>query len=419
MVEGPRYQKKMSTSQERLAKTGYSRFFESQTIFLTGSTGSLGGCLLYKLALQLPTRKIFVHVRKSPQTAIAKWTRWMPQQTQAILATGKVHFVVGDMMKPEFGIEDSAVLERLRNEVTVVIHAAANISFAASVKTAVEYNCLPPLELARMASRFRRLKQFIQLSTAYVNSFLPDGYVGEQKYSASDDDPEDEITAVLSSDSGDVAHSSRFSSTYAYAKYLMERLFAKRYPLLPLLLVRPTIFGAALRDPYRLYGPPNSTPMRKFAELYLADHGTQVWHAAEGYKSGSNVLDEISVDFVASAVLLHAAARTQGIVQIGSQLYAPMTFDDFLELAAANAPPEIRKDLPTVAFTQDRSVPQHFLAELVKAATRNWVFDCGRSYWLKQMPGPLSLSVCRHEVDALNLARMEEVYRGMRRTVKL
>lgn len=404
-------------SMDGIEKTGYGRFFESQTIFLTGSTGSLGGCLLYKLALQLPTRKIFVHIRRSPQTAVDKWMRWMPQQTQAILNTGKVHFVVGDMVKPDFGIEDGAMIERLRNEVTVVIHAAANISFAASVKDAVEYNCLPPLELAHMASQFRRLKQFIQLSTAYVNSFLPDGYVGEQWYSASDDDPEDEIAAVLSS--GDVAHSSSFSSTYAYAKYLMERLFVKRYPLLPLLLVRPTIFGAALRDPYMLYGPPNSTPMRKFAEFYLADHGTQVWHAAEGYKSGANVLDEIPVDFVANAVLLHAAAKTQGIVQIGSQLYVPMTFDDFLELAAANAPPETRKDLPTVVFTQDRSVPQHFLAELVKAATRNWGFDCGRSYWLKQIPGPLSLSVCRHEVDALNLARMEEIYRDMRRTVKL
>lgn len=406
------------SNQDRIKEIGYSRFFHSQTILLTGSTGSLGGCLLYKLALQLPTRKIFVHVRKSPQTAVSKWRKWMPQQTDAILNTGKVHFVVGDMMKPGFGIEDGAVIDKLRDEVTVVIHAAANISFAAGVKDAVEYNCLPPLELARMASQFRRLKQFIQISTAYVNSFLPDGYVGEQRYSASDDDPENELAVVLSS--GDVAHSQRFSSTYAYAKYLMERLFTKRYPLLPVLFVRPTIFGAALRDPYRLYGPPNSTPMRKFAEFYLADHGnTQVWHATEGYQSGANVLDEIPVDFVANAVLLHAAAKTQGIVQIGSQLYVPMTFDDFLELAAANAPPEIQKDLPTVVFTQDRSVPQHFLAELVKAATRNWAFDCGRSYWLKQMPGPLSLAVCRHEVDALNLARMEEVYRHMRRAVKL
>lgn len=394
--------------EDEIKKIGYSRFFEFQTVFLTGSTGSLGGCLLYKLALQLPTRKIFVHIRKSPQTAIEKWRKWMPQQTQAILSTGKVHFVVGDMMNLDFGIEDEAVIEGLRNEVTFIIHAAANISFAAGVKDAVEHNCLPPLELARMATRFRRLKQFIQLSTAYVNSFLSDGYVGERRYSASDDDPEDELATIISS--GDTAHSSQFSSTYAYAKYLMERLFAKRYPLLPLLLIRPTIFGAAMRNPYPLYGPPNSTPMRKFAEFYLADHDTQVWHATEGYKSGANILDEIPVDFVANAVLLHTTAKTHGIVHIGSQLYVPMTFDDFLAITVSIAPPDIRQDLPTVVFTEDRSKPQHFLAELVKAATRNWVFDCGRSYWLKQVPGPLSLSACKHEADALNQARMKEIY---------
>lgn len=178
-----------------ILKTGYARFFETQTVFLTGSTGSLGGCLLYKLALQLPTRKIFVLIRKSPEAAIEKWKKSMPQQTQAILNSNKVHFLVGDMTKSDFDIEEP-LLEQLRNEVTLVIHAAANITFAADIKEAVERNCLPPLELGRIASRFRRLKLFIQISTAYGNSFLPDGYVGERRYTISDEDPEDELANI-------------------------------------------------------------------------------------------------------------------------------------------------------------------------------------------------------------------------------
>lgn len=393
--------------EDEIKRVGYARFFESQSVLLTGSTGSLGGCLLYKLALQLPTRKIFVLIRKSPELAIEKWKKSMPQHTQAILGSGKVHFVIGDMTQSDFAIDES-VLEQLRSEATLVIHAAANISFAADIKESVESNCLPPLELARVASRFRRLKLFIQISTAYANSFLPDGYVGERRYSISDQDPDDELASILSSGSSE--HTARYSSTYAQAKYLMERLFATRYPLLPLLLVRPTIFGAAMRDPYQLYGPANSTPMRKFAEFYLSDSGTQVWHAAEGYKSGANTLDEIPVDFVANGCLLHAAARTQGIVHLGSQLYVPMTFDGFLDLTVSNAPPEYRKNLPTVVFTDDKSVPQHFVADLVKVATRNWIFDCGRSYWLKQMAGPLSLAASQHEANVLNAARAREVY---------
>ncbi|KAH1361346.1 hypothetical protein LV164_008209 [Aspergillus fumigatus] len=397
-----------ATIADEILRNGYAKTFTRHSVFLTGSTGSLGGCLLYKLALQLPTQKIFVLIRGSAESAIEKWRRLMPKQTQAILNTGKVHFVVGDIKETDFGIEE-AELSRLREEVTLVIHTAATITLDAGIVESIENNCLPSLELAKIVSRFRRLKLFLQISTAYVSSFLPDGYVGERVYSISDADPEDELAAILST--GNSLDTARFSSSYTHAKYLMERLLLKRYPLLPLLLVRPTIFGAAMRDPYPLYGPINSTPMNKFASLFFADcGGTHIWHATEDYETGANIVDEIPVDFVANGCLLHAASRTQGVVHLGAQLYVPFTFDDFLRLAEASAPPSIQKELPSLIFTQDRNAPQSLLADLVKVSTRNWVFDCGRSYWLKQMAGPLSLAACKHDVDALNSARIKEIY---------
>lgn len=394
---------------DQVIREGYAKTFEAHTVFLTGSTGSLGGCLLYKLALQLPTRKIFALIRGKPEEAIAKWEKAMPSHTQAILASKKVQFVLGDIKAVDFGIEP-AVLEELRNQVTLIIHTAAKISLDSGLQDAFENNCLPPLELARMASRFRRLRLLIQLSTAYCNSFLPDGPVLERPYTLSDEDPEEELASILTLDQSPYA--ARFSSTYAQAKYMMERILPRRFPLLPVLFVRPTIFGQALRDPYPLYGLENSTPLNKFFQYFKADRGaTQVWHAAEGYRTGANILDEIPVDFVANACLLHAAARTTGIVQIGSELYEPFTFDEYLDIATSNAPPEIRRELPRVIFTEDRSAPQCFLAELVRVASRNWLFDCGRSYWLKQVGGPLSLRVCKHQVDDVNKMRIQQVYR--------
>lgn len=393
---------------DQILREGYAKIFEAHTVFLTGSTGSLGGCLLYKLALQLPTRKIYALIRSQPQQAIEKWKKAMPDQTQAILASKKVEFVIGDIKAVDFGIEP-AVLEQLRDQVTLVIHTAAKISLESSLLDAFENNCLPSLEMARMASQFRRLKLLIQLSTAYCNSFLPDGPVLERPYNLSDEDPEEELASILTLDQS--PHAGKFSSTYAQAKYVMERLLPERFPLLPVLLVRPTIFGQALRHPYPLYGLENSTPLNKFFQYLLADRGaTQVWHAAEGYQSGANILDEIPVDFVANACLLHAAARTTGIVQIGSELYEPLTFDEFLDLATSNAPPAIRRELPKVVFTEDRSAPQCFLAELVRVASRNWLFDCGRSYWLRQVGGPLSLRVSREQVDQVNKMRVRRVY---------
>ncbi|KAJ6066043.1 hypothetical protein N7499_012117 [Penicillium canescens] len=392
---------------DEVVRGGYGKIFEGHTVFLTGSTGCLGGCLLYKLALQLPTRKIFVLVRGSFQQAIEKWKKSMPNHAQAILATKKVEFVIGDVKLVDFGIQPT-LLQKLQDQVTLVIHTAAKITLEGPIQDALESNCLPALEMARIASLFRRLKLLVQLSTSYANSHLPDGPVLERIYPLGNDDPEEELASMLAL--GKSIYAAQFSSSYTLAKHLMERLLLKRFPLLPILLVRPTIFGPALKHPYMLYGPEDSTPLTKFARFWYADRGaTQIWHATEGYKSGANILDEIPVDLVANACLLHAAARTTGIVQIGSQLYHPVTFDEFFDLAQENATPLAQRDMPKLVFTEDRSAPQCFLAELIQVGTRNWLFDCHRSYWLKQVSGPLSIRVCKHEADGLNKMRVLDV----------
>lgn len=397
------------TSQaDQILREGYAKIFQSHTVLLTGSTGSLGGCLLYKLALQLPTRKIYTLIRGTPEEAIAKWKKSMPNQYQAILASKKVEFVLGNIRSTEFGLQP-ATLQELQEKVTLVIHAAAKITLDASPQDAFENNCLPALELARVVSRFRRLKLLVLISTAYVNSFLPDGPVLEKLYSLSDEDPEQELASVLSLDRS--PHTAKFSSSYAQAKYIMERIILQRFALLPILLLRPAIFGQAIRDPYPLYGLENSTPMNKFFQLFMEDSGaTQIWHSAKGYSTGANIIDEIPVDFVANACLLHAAAHTTGIVQVGSELYEPLTFDEYIDIVHGNAPPAIRKELPEIVFTEDRNAPQCFLAEMVQIASRNWLFDCGRSYWLKQVGGPLSMRACKFEVDSLNKKRIHRIY---------
>lgn len=408
-----------------IKRRGYATLFEKHTVFLTGSTGALGAVLLYKLAVQVPTHKIYVLVRGSPDLAIQKWKKAMPVQTQPALRSRKVHFVVGDMTKPDFGI-DAAVMDELRQQVTLVIHAAAKITLDADVAEAVENNCLPSLEMAKIASRFRRLKLFVQVSTAYVNSFLPDGHVAEKLYSVGvevggkgeEDDPEELLGAILRGEGS--PHAEHFSSSYTHAKYLMERLMLKRFPTLPMLLVRPTIFGPAVRDPYPHYAPENSIPLKRFASLFLMTHGeTQTWHAAEGYDSGANTMDEMPVDLVANACLLHAVAGTRGVIHVGSQLYVKTTLDGIMQLADTYAPQGMRHALPTVLFVKDRTIPQCFLADLVKVGSRNWLFDCGRSFWLKQLGGPLSLAACQHDADRINKQRATDAWERVLRSVKL
>ena len=190
-----------STSQIQYAnevvRGGYGKIFEGHTVFLTGGTGCLGGCLLYKLALQLPTSKIFVLVRGNSQQAIEKLRKSMPNHADAILATNKVEFVIGDMKSVNFGIETD-FLGRLQDQVTLAIHAAARIKLESPIRDALESNCLPALEMARIASEFRRLKLLIQISTSYVNTHLPDGPVLERIYHlGGEENPEEELASIL------------------------------------------------------------------------------------------------------------------------------------------------------------------------------------------------------------------------------
>jgi len=106
---------------ERPSTPDYVSFFTNQTVFLTGATGGLGGCILYKLASELKTHKIFVLCR-SESKARATWNRTMPNQIEPILKSDRVKLVVGDIMKPNFGIA-SDLLAEIAAQTTIVIHS--------------------------------------------------------------------------------------------------------------------------------------------------------------------------------------------------------------------------------------------------------------------------------------------------------
>lgn len=127
------------------------------------------------LALVLRTLKIYILVRGSDKRAVDRWTQTMPGQWCDLVTSNSIEFVVGDMTDPMLGIGKD-VLGEMKREVTLIIHAAAaNISFETSIDEAIADNCLPSLRLAGMASEFEKLGCFVQVSTAYANSFLPDG----------------------------------------------------------------------------------------------------------------------------------------------------------------------------------------------------------------------------------------------------
>ena len=206
-------------------------YFIGKTVFLTGGTGVLGGCLLYKLTVELQVRKVFVLIR-SKIKAESAWRNSLSDNINRIFDSGKIELVLGDITLPSFGISKDE-LDKISQETEIVINSAADISLGAKLASTISKNCLPPLELARMASKFSKLTCFVQISTAYVNCHLPDGRVEERIY------PLGCAKEVLEQAllTGTTKSATKFLKPYTYAKHMMEELLTQYHPMLPLLIV--------------------------------------------------------------------------------------------------------------------------------------------------------------------------------------
>ena len=382
-------------------------FYSSKIILLTGGTGGLGGCLLYKLLLTLPTRKVYALIRGSSAIAIGKWRRTLsPEITDRMLATDRLVLVVGDMTKPQFGIDDTVYAEMVA-EVQIVLHAAANISLKAPLQKVVADNCIPSLELARLATSFRKLESYVQVSTAYANTCLPEGLVLEKIYELGD--PEAELLEIQAK--GTTKYLKQFAWPYAYSKHLMERLLLKRYPELPMMLVRPTTVGPAVKEPFEFYGPEGSMPIdTMYSRMMWPIGGLDVWHAASGSTSGSNNWDEVPVDVIANLMLLHVMLNTRGVVQLGSLNYIPKTFDTMVVDLRRSLPPSWLPKIPTTVFTTDRSKRQGQLAEFYQIGTTDWTFDNGKSRALLGLEGPLSVRFEGHDREEFTERRVQRIF---------
>lgn len=388
-------------------------FYRGQVVFLTGATGGLGGCLLYKLSIVLNVKRLYVLIRGTESRALERWKHTMAHQFHHIeerIRAGEITLVSGDMTKEGFGLTEET-LRKIEEEVTVIIHAAANISFVAPLSKVVLENCLPALHLADLATKMARLQTFVQVSSAYANSHLPDGPVEEKVYYMENpDDAEGELKEVL--ETGTTTFLQRFPWAYAYSKQLMERLMTARFPNLPMLLIRPTSIGPAIAQPFEMYGPHGSCPISTlYARLTKPVGGQSVWRAAT---DGDNILDEIPVDFVANVLLRHVHAGTRGVVHASSAYYVPKTLKWMLKQPLQYVPAEWAVKMTKPVFVRDQSVEQSKEAEFYQMASRAWEFRAPSSAGLQFLHGPLVDGIDGHDIDRFTERRIQLIFQETR-----
>jgi len=94
----------------------YVSFFNDQTIFFTSATGGLGGCPLFKLVAQPPTKKVHVLCRSESKAR----QRGLLSHINSILNSGRMK--LGDILRLNFAMALDLLAE-IAAQTTIVIHS--------------------------------------------------------------------------------------------------------------------------------------------------------------------------------------------------------------------------------------------------------------------------------------------------------
>jgi alcohol-forming fatty acyl-CoA reductase len=196
-----------------------------------------------------------------------------------------------------------------------------------------------------------------------------------------------------------------------------------RFPSLPLLIIRPTYIGPAISQPYELYGPEGSCPISAiYSRLLDPTGGINLWYAPKNQVTGTNRLDEISVDLVANILFQHVLFETRGVVHASSLNYKSKTMNQIIAEArrwADHCSAGWGTIMARNVFTTDRSNQECRIARSYKGMlTRDWQFDNIKSRDLEHY-GLLSLDISNHDIREFIQKRMIEIFNKRRRSEAL
>jgi thioester reductase-like protein len=145
-------------------------------LFLTGVTGAVGMEMARWLARHAPKARVYALIRApSPVVLKARWSKLAAKlwpDVSARPSEGQFVPVLGDITRPGLGLspQDAA---RLAEEVTHVIHSAANVELDAPLPEARQANVDGTRYVFEVVRTFRRLERAGYVSTLFVAGLRP------------------------------------------------------------------------------------------------------------------------------------------------------------------------------------------------------------------------------------------------------
>ncbi|XP_050383037.1 fatty acyl-CoA reductase 2, chloroplastic [Argentina anserina] len=354
---------------------GIVKFLKGKGFFITGATGFLAKVLIEKILRTTPdVGKIYLLIKATNKeaamerlkseiinTELFKGLRQTYGKSYQAFMLSKLVPVVGNVCESNLGIEDD-IAALITKDVDVVINSAANTTFHERYDIALDINTKGPCNLMAFAKKCKKLKLFLQVSTAYVNGqrqgrimerpfHKGESITGENSTSETSPgfeslDVGNEIKLAMNStgayEENEVAQKMKdlglerarkygWQDTYVFTKAMGEMLIDEIRGDVPVVIIRPSVIESTCKEPF-----PGWMEGNRMMDPIVLYYG-------KGQLTGflvdpNGVLDVVPADMVVNATLaaiaMHGMAQKPdiNIYQITSSVVNPLDFQDLSEL---------------------------------------------------------------------------------------
>ncbi|XP_062216691.1 fatty acyl-CoA reductase 2, chloroplastic-like [Phragmites australis] len=364
----------MASSADHAEGIGIAEFLGGKNFLITGGTGFLAKVLIEKILRTNPdVGKIYVLIKAKDSEAASKRLQNEVVDTELFKCLQEIHGkdygsfvarklvpVVGDVREANIGIAPE-LADEIADQVDIIINSAANTTFDERYDVAMDINTVGPFRIMSFAQRFRRLKVFLQVSTAYVNG-QRQGLVLEKPFRMGDtiakelgssDSSEHKSTMLNieaeiklafdsrrhSDDSASFSQEMKdlglaraklhgWQDTYVFTKAMGEMVINSMRGEIPVVTIRPSVIESTWRDPF-----PGWMEGNRMMDPVVLYYG-------KGQLSGfladpDGVLDVVPADMVVNATLAsmakHGGAASgpgMHVYHVSSSTVNPLVFGD-------------------------------------------------------------------------------------------
>ncbi|XP_020585173.1 fatty acyl-CoA reductase 2-like [Phalaenopsis equestris] len=358
------------------AGIGIAKFPRGKSFFITGATGFLAKVYIYKILRTTPdVCKIFLLIQSNSKEGASDRVKKEILNTELFKLLQEIHGndyqdfmmkklipVMGNVREVNLGIE-ATVAEEISKEVDVIVNSAANTTFDERYDIALDINTIGAFRLLSFAKRFKRLKLFLQISTAYVNG-KRQGKVMEKPFLIGDSiakelvsdeisaksmpwlDIEAEIRLAFSSVKApdnallkqemkelglERANIYGWQDTYVLTKAMAEMLIDCLRGDIPVVIIRPSVIESTWKEPF-----PGWIEGNRMMDPVVLSYGKG--HLTGFLADPKGVLDVVPVDMVVNATLgvmaKHGWTKEPGIhiYHVASSIVNPINIQELFDL---------------------------------------------------------------------------------------